>query len=172
MLVGFDISTKCIGWCVLEDDGSYRDVGYVWLEKLPDYYKKLDLFEKTLQKLLELSGGWHIFVEAPLPRSNNQNVVNILQRFNGMCCAYIYMAFGKQPELIAERDVRKLNEIKVPKGVKGLEKKKYVLQCVQEFDMIPLSKWEYKRTGNPKDFCLDMSDALCVAKAGYEMLNG
>lgn len=167
MIIGWDISTKCIGWCILNDDGTFVDVDYIWLQKLGDEYDKLERFIEFLDKLSLPSKGLKIFVEAPLKRSNNQHVVNILQRWNGFCCAALYQRFGVKPVLIPERDVRKLNGIIVPKGTTGVNKKKYVLQCVQELGIIPEEKWKYKRTGTPKDFCFDMSDSYWVAKAGY-----
>lgn len=169
MILGIDASTKCIGWCLLNDDGSLFDVGYIWLEKLKNQYDKLDAFKNALVNSLRIVGDVSVFIEAPLQRSNNQNVVNILQRWNGMVCVLLYQGFGVHPVLIPERDVRKLNEIVVPKGVKGVNKKKYVLQCVQDLGIIDENKWELKRTGNPKDFSYDMCDAYCVARAGYVM---
>jgi Holliday junction resolvasome RuvABC endonuclease subunit len=170
MILGVDVSTKCIGWCILENDGSFKDVGYIWLKDL-DYPEKLNKLWATLRPKMQsdmLYEDWQVFVEAPLQRSNNQNVVNILQHWNGMVCAYLYkLSSGVFPTMITEHNVRKINDIKVPKGVKGVNKKKYVLQCVQELGIIPEDKWEYKKTGNPKDFCYDMADAYLVAKAGF-----
>jgi hypothetical protein len=168
-IIGFDISTKCVGVCVLNDDGSFSFLDYIWLEREKDEYKRIDLFEEGVRNSCGILTAPRIFVEAPLMRSNNQNVVNILQRHNGMCCLCLYRMFGMNPELIAETDVRKLNNIKVPKGVKGIDKKKYVLKYVQDLALIPESRWELKKTGNPRDQSFDMADAFCVARAGFRL---
>ena len=169
MVVGFDISTKCIGYAVLNDDGSFHDVGYIWLDKIKGEYNKLDVVKDALVNSLKIVGDVSVFVEAPLKRSNNQNVVNILQRWNGMCCAVLYDHFKVHPVLIPELEVRKLNGIEVPKGVKGIDKKKYCLRYVQDLGIIDESKWQLKRTKNPCDWSYDMADATLVAKAGYEI---
>jgi len=168
VIIGFDVSTKCIGYCLLNDDGSLYDIDYIWLDKIKGEYNKLDVVKGALQNSIKISGDASVFVEAPLGRSNNQNVVNKLQRFNGQVCLLLYQHFGVEPVLIPETTVRKLNGIKIPKGVKGQEKKKYVLKCVQDLGIIDESKWELKRTGNPKDWSYDMADSFCVAKAGIK----
>jgi len=167
MILGLDASTKCVGWCRLNDDGSLYDVGYIWLEKIKNEYRRYDTVICALQNLQKFPEKFRVYIEAPLQRSNNQNVVNILQRWNGMVSTAAYRCFATEPILIPETTVRKLNGIKIPKGVKGTDKKKYVLQCVRDLGMIDESKWEYKRTGNPKDYCFDMADAFCVARAGF-----
>lgn len=167
MILGIDCSTRCVGFCFLNDDGSLIDVDYVWLAKVESYYEKLARLKDALRNSHKIVSAPKIYVEAPLGRSNNINVVCILQRFNGMVCAMLYDLYGVEPKLIRETEVRKINKIKVPKGVKGLEKKKYCLKIVQEHGTIPESKWELKRTGNPKDFSYDMADAYLVARAGF-----
>ena len=168
MILGIDASTKCVGWCALNDDGSLYDIGYVMLDKVKNEYDKLDALKDALVNSLKIDGHVSVYVEAPLKYSNNANVVAVLQRWNGFVCVLLYKYYGTKPVLIPEIDVRKLNGIKVPKGVKGVNKKKYVLQCVQDLGIISEDKWELKRTGNPKDFCYDMSDAYCVAYAGLK----
>ncbi len=167
MILGLDASTKCVGWCLLNDDGTLYDIGYIWLDKIKNEYKKFECLIEELHPLWESADDFQVYLEAPLKRSNNQNVVNILQRWNGMVSIGVYGTFQTQPVLIPEIDVRKLNGVKVPKGVKGPDKKKYCLQCVQELAIIPEDKWVLKRTGNPKDFCFDMADAYLVARAGF-----
>lgn len=166
-ILGIDASTRCVGWCLLNDDGSLHDIGYVWLGKLTNEYERIDALESALENSIKISGDVSIFIEAPLQRSNNQNVVNILQRWNGFVCSLLYWRYNVQPVLIPELTVRKLNDIKVPKGVKGKDKKMFCLHYVQSLGIIPEDKWELKRTGNPCDWSYDMADAYCVARAGF-----
>lgn len=167
MILGFDISTSCSGICVLENDGSFVDVQYVLTKDIESYYEKVDAIIFALRNSYKIVSGPQIYVEGALGASNNQNVVNKLQRINGMACYALYLEYGIEPILIKETEARKLNGIKVPKGVKGENKKKYCLQFVRDLAIIPESKWEFKRTGNPKTFCYDMADSYLVAKAGY-----
>ena len=66
MILGLDASTRCVGWCLLSDDGSLVDVGYIWLDKIKNEYAKLDAVEFTLQTLQKLSQDFHIYIEAPV----------------------------------------------------------------------------------------------------------
>jgi len=168
MILSFDISTSCIGWCLFYDDGEFSDVGYLELKKIKSLYQKLDKFRELLDMLncRETPGGTKIYVEAPLQRSNNQNVVNLLQRWNGMCCVVIYDRFKEEPVLLDQRTSLKELGIKIPKGVKGKERKKYILRFVQDLDIIPEDRWAVKRTGNPCDWCYDQADAFIIALAG------
>jgi hypothetical protein len=167
MILSLDISTKCIGYCLLEDDGQFCDVGYLDIEKESGLYRKLDVFYEFICTIFaDFKNVKKIYIEAPLARSNNQNVVNLLQRWNGFCCCVVYNVFNIEPILIEHRTARKLLGIKPPKGTKGKDLKKYILQHVRNYGIIPESKWKFKRTGNPKDYCFDMSDAFVIAKAG------
>jgi len=170
MIFSLDISTACIGWCLLNDDGTYVDIGYLEFKKKTSLYEKLGYFKELIMSILcqETPGGLNVYVEAPLARSNNQNVVNLLQRWNGMCCAVIYDVLKKEPALLGQRTALKTLGIKVPKGVKGKDRKKYILQYVKNFGLIPEEKWANKKTGNPKEWCFDMADAFIVARAVYE----
>ena len=42
MILGLDVSTSCTGWCLLKEDGSFVDLGYISLNK------EKNLFEKAL----------------------------------------------------------------------------------------------------------------------------
>ena len=166
MILGLDVSTSYTGWCLLQDDGTFFDVGYLILKKMSES-ERMDVIEAFIRDIYLNHSLFRIFVEAPLGRSNNQNVVNLLQRWNGQVCAITYMVTRIAPELITELNARKANGIKVPKGVKGIEKKRFVLNFVRNLGIVNENKWELKRTGNYKDYCYDMADSIVVAKGGY-----
>lgn len=176
MILGLDISTSIIGWCLL-DESEVEDIGHIDLTKIKDFYDKCDEFWKFLDflKCLYPIDNLKVFIEEPVKMfKSNQSMaqtISILQRFNATCCYLIYREFDIKPTLIMESRARKLCNIKVPKGVKGKEKKQFVFERVKKEKSISEIKWAYKRTGNPKDFCYDQADAFVVAKAGAEMLN-
>src|SRR5690606_31659677 len=109
MILGLDASTKCVGWCVLQDDGKFLEVGYIWLDKIQNEYDKYVCVKDALQALQKFSENFDVYIEAPLQRSNNQNVVNILQRWNGMVCIAVHETLKVKPTLVPETEVRKLN---------------------------------------------------------------
>ena len=169
MILGLDVSTNYIGWCIIGKSGKVVDIGHwdLHLVKIKELkYRKIQtLFSDMVEDYPEIS---KIFVEAPLGASNNQFVCNILQRWNGMVCAMLFERSVIWPELIKETAARKHANIKVPKGVKGKEKKKFVLQFVQSLNIIDSTVWKLKRTGTPADFNFDMADSYLIAQAGYD----
>lgn len=171
MILGFDISTRCIGWCLVEDDGTFIKKGYIDFLDCYDFYDKAKWFSREV--LNNFHFNWDdvkkIYVEEPVKmfaaNQSSAHVISLLQRFNATCCWILYCFFDIKPIHIMEASARKLVGIKVPKGVKKKEKKQFVFEFVKNLKDIP-DEWEYKRTGNPKDWCYDTADAVVVAKAG------
>lgn len=174
MILGLDVSTSCIGWTLLSDAGEYVDIGKIELKKEKDFYIKCELFRAFLKRFVGVPLS--VYVEEPVKAFASAlsmaQTITLLQRFNAVCCYLVYHDLGVRPTLIMESSARKLVEIKIPKGVKGKEKKKFVLKLVQDLGTIPDERWSYKKTGNPKDWCFDMADSFVVAKAGFQQLYG
>lgn len=172
MIIGFDASTSYIGYCFLRDDGSFYDIGHIDLTKINDLYDKAFVFKRFLENITiptDDCGVDSIFIEAPLARSNNQNVVNLLQRWNGMVCILIKEYLGIQPQLIGHSTARKILGIKVPKEIKGEKMKQFLFTHVRELGIIPENKWAFKKTGNPKNWVYDQTDSYIIARCGYEL---
>lgn len=115
--MGLDISTSCIGVCILENDGS--EYGKV-LElthvspKIPKKIKGVEaLFVKKQVFKNEFLTKWKNFgiskviIESPLLSSNNINTVAMLLQFNGMISDCIYETLNLIPEYITSYDARK-----------------------------------------------------------------
>ena len=131
-----------------------------------------------------------IIVEEPLGGSNNQNTVSLLFGFNGMSRYILFSIFNIIPSKISvyesrktflpelvvveHKKVRKTGEIvkketlSFPREYKD-KKKLYVWEKVCKLE--PQIEWFYKKDGEPKDLCFDMSDAYCVGYAGLKKLN-
>ena len=116
VILGLDVSTVCIGVCLLEDDGS--EYGKI-LElthinpKVPKNAKEIEklflkkkIFQEFIQKYKEI-GVTDVIIEEPLLRSNNLNTVVTLLRFNGMISDCIYNELGIIPYYISSYDARK-----------------------------------------------------------------
>jgi len=116
ILLGLDVSTKTIGFCLLEDDGS--DYGKI-IElthispKVPrktsddeKLYVKKKIFQEFIQKYKDI-GINEVVIEEPLLRSNNLMTVVTLLRFNGMISDCIYSELGVVPKYVSSYDARK-----------------------------------------------------------------
>jgi hypothetical protein len=108
-----------------------------------------------------------IYVEEPLKmfmaNASMAQTICILQRFNGMCCAAIYLNLGLKPKLINASSARKLNGLTIPKGQKA---KEIVIEHIKNNKLIPNEKWEYKKTGKVKDYMYDICDSYIISVAG------
>ena len=117
IIMGLDISTSCIGVCVLEDDGS--EFGKI-LElthvnpRIPSKIKGVEaMFIKKKLFNGEFLRKWenikidNVVIESPLLRSNNVNTVGALLQFNGMISDCVYNTLGIIPDNISSYDARK-----------------------------------------------------------------
>ena len=110
-----DISTSCIGYCVLEDNDTYfgkvLDIGYVELINEKDGIENLFLKKRQFfDKFIETHRNFNITdiaIEEPLLGSNNINTVATLLRFNGIISDLVYNEFNVVPTYIGSFDARK-----------------------------------------------------------------
>lgn len=116
-VLGLDVSTACIGVCVLKDDGTDKPEIMYLSHKTPKIPKKIkgiealflrrQIFEDEFVK--EVSSAFPItdvVIEEPLISSNNANTVATLLRFNGMIAECIYRVLGIVPNFISSYDAR------------------------------------------------------------------
>jgi len=173
MILALDISTSYVGWCILKKDGTYVDIGHIDLHLIKDFYEKADKFLVFIQGIGSKSVIQEVWVEEPVKmfRSNASMAQTItkLQRFNAICCWIVRENLGINPNFIMATSARKNAGLKIPKGVRGKETKKYILHHVKNLDIVPEDKWDIKKTGSPKDWCFDQADAFVIALARCKM---
>lgn len=193
--LSLDVSTSNVGIALWNSDGNlvelkhlslninrknidpeYRDL--VKSDLFEDYFKQYKYYiEKDLDGFID-----KIIIEAPLSNTNvNINTTALLLGFNGMARRILYKIFETMPIKISVYDSRKIflpefikqkkrggvlkNVLSFPKGWKADEKKKYIWEKVSKLE--PNIKWFYKKNGEPKNMCFDMSDAYAC---GYSQL--
>jgi len=171
MIFGFDISSVTIGWCALDNDGSFVDIGYLDLKKEKDLYRKIKIFIEFVEYIgFAPNTDIRIFIEETLKAfAVNRSMAGTickLQRWNGMICALLYLFTNVEPILIMPTSARKFAGITVPKHIKGKQTKQFILDHVKSLNIIPPERWGTKRTGNPTDWSYDMADAYVVALGG------
>ena len=116
-ILGLDISTACIGVCVVKDNGNDRPEILHLSHKTPKIPRKIkgiealflrkQIFEDEFVK--EIASSYTItdvVIEEPLLSSNNVNTVATLLRFNGMISESIYRIIGIVPNFISSYDAR------------------------------------------------------------------
>lgn len=114
--LGLDVSTACIGICILVDDGSQHGK----IAELTHISPKVPKGVKGIEELFIKKNEFHDFIkgfskykfdrviiEEPLVSSNNKNTVATLLRFNGMISDCIYNELGIVPDYISSYDARK-----------------------------------------------------------------
>lgn len=116
-ILGLDISTACIGICVVKDNGDDMPEILYLSHKTPKVNRKIKGFEALcLRKKIfeeefinEVSSAFSItdvVIEEPLLSSNNVNTVATLLRYNGMISEMIYRVLGVVPNFISSYDAR------------------------------------------------------------------
>lgn len=118
IILGLDISTACIGVCVIKDNGESDKPEILYIghktPKVPNKIKgieslflKKQIFEE--QFIPEIKNNFEItdvVIEEPLLSSNNVNTVATLLRFNGMISETIYRHLEVVPNFISSYDAR------------------------------------------------------------------
>lgn len=117
IILGLDISTACIGVCVVKDDGVNKPEILHLSHKTPKINRKIKGIEALClrKQIFEEEFIAHIataftitdvVIEEPLLSSNNVNTVATLLRFNGMISEAIYRNLGVVPNFISSYDAR------------------------------------------------------------------
>jgi len=180
-ILGLDISTKTIGWCLFEiksekllELNHFSPIIKPKPEnKIEEILKKVDLFEETLEKYKNL-GIQKVIIEEPLLNSNNLWTVGTLLRYNSMISRSIYKVLGIIPDYISTYNSRKyawpnlVGENKSGKKVlfgglpKDIDKKELIWQQVSKAE--PQITWLYTRNNTLKKECFDQADAYTCVK--------
>lgn len=117
IILGLDISTACIGVCVVKDDGINKPEILHLSHKTAKINRKIKGIEALClrKQIFEEEFISHIataftitdvVIEEPLLSSNNVNTVATLLRFNGMISEAIYRTLGVVPNFISSYDAR------------------------------------------------------------------
>lgn len=117
--MGIDVSTKCIGVCLMRDLGDRGELFRVTHvspvvkpcpdSKMEELFKKVEIFEKEFLNKYKNINITNVVIEEPLLQSNNVYTIATLLRFNGMIAKSIYDTLGIVPEFISSYDARKFS---------------------------------------------------------------
>ena len=178
MILGLDVSTSIVGFCLLDKDGSLVKTWYADLRKIKEFTSKAQSVVNLLDEVRtrddheNIYKVRHVFIEEALAGfargGSMQQTMLKLASFNGAVTYAVYGETWIKPVHIHPSTVKaimKREGLIIPKGVKGKDKKLVTLKWVMEQE--PDFPYDTNRNDNPQPWCFDQADAYCVAKAGY-----
>jgi Holliday junction resolvasome RuvABC endonuclease subunit len=170
MILGLDISTSKIGYCILNDKKEIIANEVIKLKPL-SLEDRAEVFYEFLFVLERKHYIKEIFIEEPFSMfgggRTTAGTMAKLQRFNGMCSFAVRRIFKKNPILISANNARKAVGLKIKRGE---DTKKKIIEWVEKQypkDFI----YELTNHGNPKPGTDDKADAVIIALAGYSQKN-
>ena len=170
MILGLDISTSKIGYCVLDENKKIIANEFMKLKplQLEDRAEIFYNFLLILKNKYEISD---VFIEEPFTMfgggRTTAGTMAKLQRFNGMCSFAVRRIFKMNPVLIPANKARKTVGLKIKRGENT--KKKVIEWVEKEYPkdfIVKLTNY-----GNPKPGTDDMADAVIIALAGLSEIN-
>lgn len=184
--LGLDVSTACIGWCVLGPKGRLTEMGYIPLSKLNGPFQKAQGASDKLAMLHLKYDINKVFIEENLqafrPGLSSAKTLLTLARFNGIVSYLVYQQFDFEPEYVNVNAARKAVGLKIVRKSKGgAPTKEQVLDWVsgEVSDNDNQYQWPTKilKSGPRKNQeilepgCYDAADAYVIARAGFLMLH-
>ena len=170
MILGLDISTSKIGYCVLDENKKIIANEFMKLKplQLEDRAEIFYNFLLILKNKYEISD---VFIEEPFTMfgggRTTAGTMAKLQRFNGMCSFAVRRIFKMNPVLIPANKARKTVGLKIKRGENT---KKKIIEWVEKRYPIDFV-YELTNYGNPKPGTDDKADAVVIALAGMELIN-
>jgi Holliday junction resolvasome RuvABC endonuclease subunit len=168
MILGLDISSSIVGWCVI-DNTKILDYGS-WDLRNKNKYDSLFKKGKKVQEELKLilskfPNLKFIFIEKSLQsfRSgfSSAQTLSTLATFNGIVSWLCYELIGQEPNYLSAPSARKSIGIKIEKGQNAKEiVVDYLIKTEPSFS-VALTKF-----GNYQPDTFDKADAIVIAKAG------
>ena len=178
-ILGLDISTSCTGYCLLDDNGSMRCLGYIPLGKHKTHFDKANRVLSDLREIKKTQDITIIAIEENLQsfRSgfSSAQTLSSLAKFNGVVAYLCEDVFGMQPQFFNVNSSRKSVGLKIiSKRKGGADTKEQVLTWAKS-ELGPSYTWPTKilQSGPRKNQvvlepgCYDMADAYVIARAAH-----
>jgi hypothetical protein len=125
-------------------------------------------------KLIKLNKHYYIddvFIEEPFIAfgggKTTAHTMATLQRFNGMCSYIVFKVFELEPVMVSVRSARTKLGIKIPKGTKKGDSKKFIIEYVEKNH--PDFQYNMTAHGNPAPGTDDRADAIVIALYGLTL---
>jgi len=174
MILGLDISTSIVGAAVINNDGGLVFVAGWDLSKCENSYEKAETVGAELYALKLEYNIQDVFIETALkrflPGKSRADTLIKLAKFNGVVSWLCYECYDYAPTFINVNTARMMYGLSFPRGTKGPQRKKMVVEAVIEKEKNAFS-YEMARGGkNYKKGTDDRADAVVIARAGEYIL--
>jgi Holliday junction resolvasome RuvABC endonuclease subunit len=175
MILGLDISTSVVGVAVINPDTKELVVSeHIDLTKIDSVFSKAELVGAELWRISNTHDIENLFIETALmrfiPGRSRADTIVKLAKFNGIVSWICYDTFGLKPTYLNVNTARSLYGLSFPRGTKGPQRKKMVVEAVIEKEKTAF-KYEMARGGkNYKKGTDDRADAVVIARAGEFLL--
>ena len=173
IILGLDISSSRIGYCLINEKEDLLLVDEIKLKPSQSLEERADIFKKEMEcikRSLQQEEVDYVFIEQPFMAFSGGKTTAAtmakLQRFNGMCSYVVHDLFGSPAILLQANKARGLVDLKIKRGDNTKLK---VIEWVS--DKYPKEFIvEYTRHGNPKPGTDDKADAIVIANAGLKTI--
>lgn len=179
MVLGLDISTSIIGWCVMKSASKVVDAGYIDLREfeqdtITSIFKKIDYAFPKLKDICKKHKVKNIIIETPIGMATGKNINSaiILNRFNFIIG---YLLYSQEYPIRYESSQRARKKLlrddykvwfKLPSGD---EKKEYIANLVKEnIKQFVIFEKRPRAIDKLKSHIYDVADAYVIAKSFFD----
>ncbi len=174
LILGLDISTSVVGYCIIDKKGNLHNLSYISLSKLETLFDKAEAVAEILKDYEGLVS--HIAIEEPLVMFqegfSRAQILSKLSMFNGMVSMMTKFIYNQTPVYYNVNTARKLSfpDLRFPKGSDRKELvRTEIAKKYTDIDWPAISRG--KNEGKPRKECYDMADSAIIALAHLEKLN-
>lgn len=174
MILGLDISTTIVGVALIDTNGNLIVSEHWDITKQDTLFEKAEMIGSLLWALKNEHNISHVFIETALkkfiPGRSRADTLIKLAKFNGIVSWLSFDTFNQTPVFINVNTARTLYGLSFPRGTKGPQRKKMVVEAVNDKEKSAF-RYEMARGGkNYKKGTDDRADAVVIARAGEFLL--
>jgi|TARA_R110000744_G_scaffold276004_1_gene388767 Holliday junction resolvasome RuvABC endonuclease subunit len=174
MILGLDISTTMVGVAIINDSGKLVKSDAWDILKSETLFNKAEFIGAEIYGIRSEYDITHVFVETALkkflPGKSRADTILKLAKFNGIVSWICFECYDLEPTYINVNTARTLYGLSFPRGTKGPQRKKMVIESVIDKEKNAFS-YEMARGGkNYKRGTDDKADAIVIARAGEFIL--
>tara|TARA_R110000737_G_scaffold335734_1_gene354680 strand:- start:70 stop:645 length:576 start_codon:yes stop_codon:yes gene_type:complete len=174
MILGLDISTTIVGVALIDANGNLIVSEHWDITKQDTLFEKAEMIGSLLWALKNEHNVDHVFIETALkkfiPGRSRADTLIKLAKFNGIVSWLSFDTFSQTPTFINVNTARTLYGLSFPRGTKGPQRKKMVVEAVNDKEKSAF-RYEMARGGkNYKKGTDDRADAVVIARAGEFLL--